>query len=79
MDGIINLATRLFVRSARIVCGMIIAVIGFIMISYGWDYLSAPLASSSFISLVGGLFLLGIGLTALVWAWMAAFGEGPKT
>lgn len=77
MNEVVYLATRFAVRTGRIVGGIVIVSIALWLIGDGWQKVSTPFASSSLVSLVGGLFELWLGAMGCVWAYAAAFGAAP--
>lgn len=78
-SGVIHKATRLFIRAARIVSGLAVVALAFWPLSKAWDMLSEPFAQSSFLSIIGGLFLGWVGIMLLAGAFAAAFGEAPTS
>lgn len=69
---------RVFIRSLRIACALIPAAIGVYFSGDAIDLLAKPFASSSVLTILGGIALGYLAFLFFWFAWFIAFSEGPS-
>lgn len=68
---------RLFIRTGRIIVGLLFAVLGFVILSNTPDVSDVPFASLTLGMIFKALAGVVLGFLSLYWAWIAAFGAAP--
>lgn len=70
---------RVLIRSARIVCGLVVATIGWIVLSASPEIASVPFARLTVGMFASGLFGSAGGMALVFWGIFGiAFGAGPS-